>query len=62
MSLGTFAEMAEQGAVHYPITHERASELEEPITVNIQEAYNGSISCQEALDRAESGVNAILGN
>lgn len=61
-SLGTFAEMAEQGAVHYPITHERASELEEPITVNIQEAYNGSITCQEALDRAESGVNTILGN
>lgn len=59
-SLGTFAEMAEQGAVHYPITHERASELEEPITVNVQEAYNGTITCQQALDRAEQGVNAIL--
>lgn len=60
-SLGTFAEMAEMGAVHYPITHERASELEEPITVNVQQAYNGTISCQEALDRAEQDVNAILG-
>ena len=61
-SLGTFSEMAEEGAVHYAITHENASELEEPITVNIQEAYNGTISCQEALNRAEAGVNDILAN
>lgn len=59
-SLATFSEMAEQGAVHYPITHENASELEEPITVNIQQAYNGTISCQEALNQAEADVNRIL--
>lgn len=60
VSLGTFSEMAEAGAVHYPITHEDAAALEEAITPYIEQAYLGGIGCQEALDRAEGEVNAIL--
>lgn len=62
VSLGEFAEMAEAGAVHYPIAHENASELEDAITPYIQEAYNGTISCEEALASAEQEANAVLGD
>ncbi len=60
-SLSTFAEMAEEGMLHYPITHESAAELEGVFNVYIEQAYNGTLSCEDALARAESEINSILG-
>jgi multiple sugar transport system substrate-binding protein len=59
-SLSAFADMADQGWVNTEIPHPKASQLHNAMQVHIQEAYNGTISPQEALDRAEEEVNAIL--
>lgn len=59
-SLSKFADMANQGWIHYPIDHPKGSLLEDAIQVQIQKAYNGTISPQEALDAAEAEVNRIL--
>jgi multiple sugar transport system substrate-binding protein len=59
-SLKKFAEMAQQGALHYPIDHKQASKLNDAIQAPIEKAYNGTISPQEALDQAEAEVNSIL--
>jgi multiple sugar transport system substrate-binding protein len=59
-SLSVFAEMADAGWVQTDIPHPEASQLHDAIQVHIQEAYNGTISPQEALDRAEEECNAIL--
>lgn len=59
-ALSQFADMANKGWVHYPIAHPKASQLNNAIQVHIQEAYNGTISPQEALDRAEEECNKIL--
>ncbi|GAB4534877.1 MAG: ABC transporter substrate-binding protein [Anaerolineae bacterium] len=59
-SLSTFAQMADQGWVQTEIPHPKASQLHDAIQVHIQEAYNGTISPQEALDKAEQECNAIL--
>jgi multiple sugar transport system substrate-binding protein len=60
VALEEFAQMAQNGVLHYPIAHEQASRLNDAIQSQIQQAYNGSISPQEALDRAEQEVNSIL--
>lgn len=60
VSLKLFAEMAEEGMLHYPITHPNLSELEGVFNVYIEQAYNGTLTCQEALNRAEAEANAIL--
>jgi multiple sugar transport system substrate-binding protein len=59
-SLSVFAEMADQGWVQTEIAHPKGSQLSNAIQVRIQEAYNGTISPQEALDKAEEECNAIL--
>lgn len=59
-SLSVFADMADQGWVNTEIPHPKASQLHNAIQVYIQEAYNGTITPQEALDKAEEEVNAIL--
>ena len=59
-ALAQFADMANKGWVHYPIAHPKASQLNDAIQVQIQEAYNGTITPQEALDRAEAECNQIL--
>ncbi|MBS1252080.1 MAG: sn-glycerol-3-phosphate-binding periplasmic protein UgpB [Anaerolineales bacterium] len=59
-ALAQFADMASKGWVHYPITHPKASQLNNAIQVYVQEAYNGTISPQEALDKAEAECNQIL--
>lgn len=60
VSLATFAEMAEEGMLHYPITHPNAAELEGVFNVYIEQAYNGTLSCQDALSRATAEANSIL--
>lgn len=60
VSLGTFSEMAEAGAVHYPITHQNAAQLEDAITPYIEQAYLGDLTCEQALDQAESEANSVL--
>lgn len=59
-SLSVFSYMAEKGYVHYPPDHPKAAELEQAIQTNIQLAYNGSITPEEALKRAEAECNRIL--
>jgi multiple sugar transport system substrate-binding protein len=59
-SLVVFSYMAENGYVHYPPNHPKAAELEQAIQSNIQLAYNGSITPEEALKRAEAECNRIL--
>lgn len=59
-ALSEFADMANKGWIHYPITHPKASQLNDAIQVQIQKAYNGTISPEEALKRAEEEVNKIL--
>ena|SRR5690625_289810 len=60
VSLATFAQMAEDGLMHYPITHVDAAELEGVFNVYIEQAYNGTLSCQDALAGAEQEANSIL--
>ncbi len=60
VSLATFAQMAEAGMLHYPITHVDAPELEDVFNVHIEQVYNGSLTCQAALAGAESEANRIL--
>ncbi len=60
VSLALFAEMAEEGMLHYPITHPSAAELEGVFNVYIEQAYNGSLSCQAALSGAAAEANSIL--
>lgn len=60
VALELFAEMAEEGMLHYPITHPNAAELEGVFNVYIEQAYNGSLSCQDALSRATGEANRIL--
>jgi multiple sugar transport system substrate-binding protein len=59
-SLRLFAEMAEEGMLHYPITHPSAAELEGVFNVYVEQAYNGSLTCQDALSRATAEANSIL--
>lgn len=59
-SLAKFAEMAEQGALRYDIDHQEAARISEAIEVYIQQAYNGTMSPEDALARAEREVNEIL--
>jgi len=59
-SLSKFTDMANNGWIHYPINHPKGSLLEDAIQVQIQKAYNGTISPQEALDAAEAECNKIL--
>lgn len=59
-SLSKFTDMANEGWIHYPIDHPKGSQLEDAIQVQIQEAYNGTISPEEALKRAEEECNQIL--
>ncbi len=59
-ALSKFADMANNGWIHYPIDHPKGSLLEDAIQVQVQQAYNGTISPQEALDAAEKEVNQIL--
>lgn len=61
VSLSTFAKMAEDGVLHYPITHERAAELENVFNTNIELAYNGTLTCEAALAQATKEANGILG-
>lgn len=60
LALSDFTEMANQGWIHYPISHPKASQLEDAIQVHIQEAYNGTVSPEEALAAAEEEVTQIL--
>lgn len=59
-ALSKFTDMANQGWIHYPIDHPKGSQLEHAIQVQIQRAYNGEISPQEALQLAEEESNKIL--
>jgi len=61
-SLSVLSDMALEGALHYPIIHPQAKQLEHSIQVYVEEAVNGIISPQEALDKAEEEVNEILGS
>ncbi len=60
LSLSKFADMANNGWIHYPIDHPKGSQLESAIQVQIQRAYNGEISPEEALRLAEEEANQIL--
>lgn len=60
VSLSTFAKMAEDGVLHYPITHPKAAELESVFNTNIELAYNGTLTCQAALTQATTEANRIL--
>ena len=59
-SLSKFTDMAKNGWIHYPIDHPKGSKMEKAIQTYIQQAYNGEISPEEALKKAEEEVNAIL--
>ncbi|MBN1835293.1 MAG: extracellular solute-binding protein [Spirochaetales bacterium] len=54
------AAMMDEGALHFPIMHAKGAELENAITVNVELAFNGEITPQEALNRAEAECNKIL--
>ncbi len=60
LALSKFADMANNGWIHYPISHPSASQLNDAIQVHIQEAYNGTVTPEEALAAAEEEVNQIL--
>ncbi len=60
LSLSKFTDMANNGWIHYPIDHPKGSQLESAIQVQIQRAYNGEISPEEALRLAEEEANQIL--
>ncbi len=60
LSLSKFTDMANNGWIHYPIDHPKGSQLESAIQVQIQRAYNGEISPEEALRLAEEECNQIL--
>ncbi len=60
LSLTKFTDMANNGWIHYPIDHPKGSQLESAIQVQIQRAYNGEISPEEALRLAEEECNQIL--
>lgn len=59
-SLNVFSLMAEEGYLHYPPNHPKAAELENAIQVHVQQAYNGTLTPEEALSRAEKECNRIL--
>ncbi len=60
LSLSKFTDMANNGWIHYPIDHPKGSQLESAIQVQIQRAYNGEITPEEALRLAEEECNQIL--
>ena len=61
VSLSKFARMIDEGAMHYSITHQDGAEVNAALENFIQQAYNGTITPEVALARAEAEVNAILG-
>jgi len=62
IALRKFADMANQGWVHYPLIHEKAPQVHSAIEPYIQEAYNGRLAPRDALARAEAEVNRVLGS
>ncbi|MDQ7828471.1 MAG: extracellular solute-binding protein [Armatimonadota bacterium] len=60
LALNKFADMANRGYVHYPLTHEKAPQVHAAIEPYIQEAYNLRLAPREALARAEAEVNRVL--
>ena len=59
-SLSKFVDMANKGWIHYPIDHPKGSLLENAIQVQVQEAYNGTKSPEEALQAAADEATQIL--
>lgn len=59
-TLHVFAEMAFGGVFHSEPVHPRLVEFDAAIQPTIQQAYNGSISVKDALDKAEKDANAAL--
>jgi len=59
-TLQYFSEMAFGGVFQTAPDHPRIVELEAAIEPHFQEAYNGTISVRDALDRAEKDANAVL--
>lgn len=59
-TLKTFTDMAFNGVYHpLPVTP-KIDQINNAIQPYIQEAYNGTITPQEALNKAEADVNAVL--
>lgn len=59
-SLGSFAAMAFNGVYHPLPATPKINEVSNAIQPYIEEAYNGTISPEEALQKAEADVNAVL--
>ncbi len=59
-SLGTFADMAFNGVYHPLPATPKINQINDAIQPYIEEAYNGTISPAEALNKAEADVNAVL--
>lgn len=58
-TLRYFSEMAFGGVFRSPL-HPKLVEFEAALEPHIQEAYNGTVSVADALDRAEADANAVL--
>lgn len=59
-SLGTFADMAFNGVYHPLPATPKINQINDAIQPYIEEAYNGTISPEEALNKAEADVNSVL--
>ncbi len=59
-SLKKFSEISFEGIYHPTPVHPRLTEIEAAIEPYIDQAYNGTITPQEALDGAERDANKIL--
>lgn len=61
-TLEQFTDMAFGGVYKSKPLHPRISEINAAIEPYIEQAYNGTMSVQDALRNAERDVNAVLGN
>ena len=59
-TLRTFTEMSFGGVYRHEPHHPKIAEINNAIQPHIDEAYNGTITPKEALDRAERDVNKVL--
>lgn len=59
-SLKSFAAMMDKNSLMVDPRHEKIVEIHDAIDPNVEAAYNGQMSVEEALNAAESAVNRVL--
>jgi len=58
--LAAFADQAANGGIYFPQPHKDMQEMYDVIISNLQGAFAGTLSAEEALKTAEDEINAIL--